>query len=199
MTNEHHYDFFVTQRDGKRVLVVKYNLELIQQTAAEIPLAPGAVELRITGTKEIYHLSFSQNGEPFREISRVNTRYLGTEVTSGYNGVVIGLYATGNKHKSAAPADFDWFEYEPLSQRTFLKPDKYEIRKTAPPPSGSRIPVHSQHRRSGCFLVPRQRGAGEYRDVLRRRLGGRPKDFLGPYGRRGAQSSGSSREAFCIR
>ena len=115
MTNEHHYDFSVTQRHGQRVLVVKYNLELIQQTAAEIPLAPDAVELRITGTKEIYQFSFLQNGEPFREIARVNTRYLGTEVTSGYNGVVIGLYATGNKQKSEAPADFDWFEYEPIS------------------------------------------------------------------------------------
>jgi xylan 1,4-beta-xylosidase len=111
MTNEHHYDFFVTQRGGRRVLVVKYNLELIQQTAAEIPLAPGAVELRITGTKELYYFSLSQNGAPFREIAKVNTRYLGTEVTSGYNGVVIGLYATGNGKASATPADFDWFDY----------------------------------------------------------------------------------------
>ena len=113
MTNEHHYDFFVTQRGGQRVLVVKYNLELVQQTAAEIPLAPGAVQLRITGTKELYHFSFSQNGAAFREIAKVNTRYLGTEVTSGYNGVVIGLYATGNGKPCAAPADFDWFDYEP--------------------------------------------------------------------------------------
>jgi len=113
MTNEHHYDFFVTQRGHQRVLVVKYNLELIQQTAVEIPLAPGAAQLRITGTKEFYHFSFSQNGAAFREIAKVNTRYLGTEVTSGYNGVVIGLYATGIGKTGAATADFDWFEYEP--------------------------------------------------------------------------------------
>ena len=113
MTNEHHYDFFVTHRGGRRVLVVKYNLELIQQAAAEIPLAPGAVQLRITGTKELYHFSFSQIGAEFREIAKVNTRYLGTEVTSGYNGVVIGLYATGNGKACAVPADFDWFDYEP--------------------------------------------------------------------------------------
>ena len=113
MTNEHHYDFFVTNRGGRRVLVVKYHLELIQQTAAEIPLAPGAVQLRITGTKEFYRFSFSQSGTAFREIAKVNTRYLGTEVTSGYNGVIIGLYATGNGKTGAATADFDWFEYEP--------------------------------------------------------------------------------------
>ena len=113
MTNEHHYDFFVTQRGGRRVLLVKYNLELIRQTAAEIPLAPGPVQLCITGTRELYHFSFSQNGAPLREIAKVNTRYLGTEVTSGYNGVVIGLYATGNGRPCVVPADFDWFEYVP--------------------------------------------------------------------------------------
>ena len=113
MTSEHHYDFFVTYRGGQRVLVVKYNLELIEQTAAEIPLAPGTVQLRITGTKELYHFSFSQNGPEFREVAKVNTRYLGTEVTSGYNGVVIGLYATGNGKTCATLADFDWFDYEP--------------------------------------------------------------------------------------
>ena len=113
MTNEHHYDFFVTTRNEQRLLVVKYSLELIQQTAAEIPLAPGAVQLSVTGTKEIYRFSYSQTGASFREIAKVNTRYLGTEVTSGYNGVIIGLYATGNGQPCATPADFDWFDYQP--------------------------------------------------------------------------------------
>ncbi len=112
MTNEHHYDFFITHCRGQRVLVVKYSLELIQQTAAEIPIASGAVQLRITGTKELYHFSFAQGDEDFREAATVNTRYLGTEVTSGYNGVVIGLYSTGHKQPSTSPADFDWFEYQ---------------------------------------------------------------------------------------
>jgi alpha-N-arabinofuranosidase len=94
------------------VLVVSYHLELIQQVAAEIPLNAGAVELRITGTQELYHFALAQ-GDGFTEVARVNTRYLGTEVTSGYNGVVIGLYATGNGQAATAPADFDWFEYHP--------------------------------------------------------------------------------------
>jgi xylan 1,4-beta-xylosidase len=113
MTNAYHYDFFVTCRSGQRVLVVKYNLELIQQMAAEIPLAPGAVQLRITGTRPHYRFSFSQGGADFSEIAKINTRYLGTEVTGGYNGVVIGLYATGNGKPCTAPADFDWFDYQP--------------------------------------------------------------------------------------
>ncbi len=113
MTNAHHYDFFVTQRNGRRVLVVQFNLELIRHVAIQVPLFPGAVQLRIMGTKELYHFLFSQGGAEFREIAKVNTRYLGTEVTSGYNGVVIGLYATGNAKPCATLADFDWFDYQP--------------------------------------------------------------------------------------
>lgn len=113
MTNEHHYAFCVTKRGSKPMLVVSFNLELIRHIAAEVPLVPGGVQLRIVGTRELYYFSFSQHGAPFREVAKVNTRYLGTEVTGGYNGVVIGLYATGGGKPAAGPVDFDWFEYSP--------------------------------------------------------------------------------------
>jgi alpha-N-arabinofuranosidase len=113
MTNQHHYDFFVTQRGGKRVLRVEYHLELIHHAAAEIVLPPGPVELRIGGTRAQYSFAYAAGGGQLKTVARVNTRYLGTEVTGGYNGVVIGLYATGGGQHSMRPADFDWFEYRP--------------------------------------------------------------------------------------
>jgi alpha-N-arabinofuranosidase len=113
MTNQHHYDFCIGKRGGRRVLQVKCNLELIQYVVAEVPLDPGAVQLRITGTKPHYVFSGAQGSAPFKEIARLNTRYLGTEVTSGYNGVIIGMYATGNGKAAAVPADFAWFDYQP--------------------------------------------------------------------------------------
>lgn len=111
MTNEHHYDFFIKKSGTKRVLVVKYKLELLGNTVAEIPLAPGDVQLRITGDKKLYYFSFSQGNRPFTEIAKLNTKFLGTEVTGGYNGVIIGMFATGNGKPSTSNADFDWFEY----------------------------------------------------------------------------------------
>ncbi len=113
MTNEHHYDFHITRKNGQRMLLVKYTLETIRQTAAEIPLMEGAVDLRISGTRAYYHFSFAQRDGIFGEIAKVNTRYLATEVTGGYNGVVIGLYATGNGEACAANADFCGFKYLP--------------------------------------------------------------------------------------
>lgn len=73
----------------------------------------GAVDLRISGTRAYYHFSFAQRDGIFGEIAKVNTRYLATEVTGGYNGVVIGLYATGNGEACAANADFCGFKYLP--------------------------------------------------------------------------------------
>jgi alpha-N-arabinofuranosidase len=45
------------------------------------------------------------------EVGRAATRYLSSEVAGGFTGVYFGLYATG-EGKPAAPAAFDWFEYE---------------------------------------------------------------------------------------
>jgi alpha-N-arabinofuranosidase len=112
MTNQHHYDLFIRRSGGKLTLVVKFNLELIKHTAAEIPLEDRPVRLRVAGTKEFYTFSYAQRDNEYKEIAKVNTRYLGTEVTGGYNGVIIGLYATGNGKPSTANADFDWFGYE---------------------------------------------------------------------------------------
>ena len=39
------------------------------------------------------------------------TKDLSSEKVGGFTGVFVGLFATGNGQKSAAPADFDWFDY----------------------------------------------------------------------------------------
>lgn len=116
MTNEHHFEICVCQKEGRRVLLVKYKLELIHQTAAEIPLDSGPLTLSIQGCKQFYRFGFKKDGDTFHEIAKVNTRYLATEVTGGYNGVVIGMYAVGNGSPLNNPADFDWFEYQPRQE-----------------------------------------------------------------------------------
>ncbi|MDX6765239.1 MAG: glycoside hydrolase family 43 protein [Candidatus Methylacidiphilales bacterium] len=114
MTHEHHYDLFVTRENGKRVLVVEARLELIHHRAAMVVLPEaGPVHLRIVSAKELYHFGFVGTDGSFQEIATINSRYLGTEVTGGYNGVVIALYATGTGQLASGPADFDWFEYLP--------------------------------------------------------------------------------------
>jgi alpha-N-arabinofuranosidase len=111
MTAAHHYRFSVVHKAGSRQLEVRLKLDLIDHLAGFAPLLPGPVQLRITGSKERYSFAFSQNDAPFQEIAQADTRYLGTEVTGGYNGVILGLFATGNGRNCTAPADFSGLTY----------------------------------------------------------------------------------------
>jgi xylan 1,4-beta-xylosidase len=49
-----------------------------------------------------------EDGGEFTVLAELDGRYLSTEVTGGYTGRVIGVYAT------AGTASFDWLDYEPL-------------------------------------------------------------------------------------
>jgi len=44
------------------------------------------------------------------------TRYLSTEVASGFTGVYLAMYASGNGAPCKHPADFDWFDYRELKE-----------------------------------------------------------------------------------
>ncbi|GHT12699.1 hypothetical protein AGMMS4956_07700 [Bacteroidia bacterium] len=47
----------------------------------------------------------------YKELGKLDTRYLSTEVAGGFTGVMIGLYASSNSKPSKAKAFFDWFDY----------------------------------------------------------------------------------------
>ena len=52
-------------------------------------------------------LGFERDGE-FTVLAELDGRYLATEVTGGFTGRVVGVYA------AAGTASFDWFDYEVL-------------------------------------------------------------------------------------
>jgi alpha-N-arabinofuranosidase len=114
MDNRFHYDFFITVKGTQRILNLRYTLDSLQQIDKKIILPKGDVELQVVGDKKNYTFYYSINNQTLTKVGSLNTRFLGTEVSGGYNGVVIGLYATGNGLMAKAPADFDWFEYKPL-------------------------------------------------------------------------------------
>ena len=113
MDNRFHYDVFINQVNGKKVINLRYTLDALNQVTQQMPLPDGAIEIIVKGDKKMYSFYYkTTNGTPV-EIGKLNTRFLGTEVSGGYNGVIIGLYATGNGKPSSGTADFDWFKYEP--------------------------------------------------------------------------------------
>ena len=54
-------------------------------------------------------MQVSADGKSFTTLSKMDYRYLSTEVIGGFTGVMLGLFAQGEDGDGYA--DFDWFEY----------------------------------------------------------------------------------------
>jgi alpha-N-arabinofuranosidase len=111
LNNGAHFDLIIKQSNGKRVLVSKLRFGSVVHESEEAVLKPGPVKLMIKGERTTFAFMYSQGNEPFKEIEKVNSKFLSSETVGGFTGVYVGLYSTGNGKSSAASADFDWFEY----------------------------------------------------------------------------------------
>ena len=69
------------------------------------------MKLQIKGEADNYIFSYAVENGKFQEIDRMNTRYLSTETTGGFTGIVIGMYATSPTN-SKNTATFEYFDYE---------------------------------------------------------------------------------------
>ncbi len=111
LNNGTHFDLMLSQEDGQRFLQVKLQFGSVTHKTEKIRLEPGPVDLRIKGETMTYAFEYAQNGNEFKEIERIESRYISTETVGGFTGVYVGFYATGNGEQSETSADFDWFEY----------------------------------------------------------------------------------------
>jgi len=119
MNERHHYEVFVTQRGGRPSVVLRRRIGSLQAEVASRPLAPdeaSRVVLSIDADRDEYVFSCGPSLDNLQKLGEGETRYLSTEVASGFTGVYFGMYATGNGTRCQHPADFDWFEYRERDQ-----------------------------------------------------------------------------------
>lgn len=114
MNETHHYEIGITYRDGTRAVFLRRRIGDLTAIVALEVINPGMVELRIQASSAAYTFSYQVDGEYEHTLMVCSTRYLSSEVAGGFTGVYIGMYATGNGEAASTPADFDWFEYEPI-------------------------------------------------------------------------------------
>jgi len=133
MNDRHHYEFGVRRGPKGRELYLRYAIGSISTIAATRTIGDGVVRLRIRAFPEFYRFSYSQGDSEYQDFGGVETRYLASEVADGFNGVFIGMFATGRGRDSSTPADFDWFEYKPVSQPPL---DDATLREAAGLPPG---------------------------------------------------------------
>jgi acetyl esterase/lipase len=112
MNDRHHYEFGIRRGGaGGREVYLRYAIGSIRTVAATKSIGPGLVRLRIRSYPEIYRFSYAVGDGSFQDFGGVETRYLSSEVADGFNGVFVGLFATGRGQDCSVPADFDWFDY----------------------------------------------------------------------------------------
>jgi xylan 1,4-beta-xylosidase len=114
MNEAHHYEIAVTLDGEERCVMVRRHIGDLSAIVAQEKIPAGLIHLQIQADKLHYTFMYAQDGQPPRTLATGATRYLSSEVAGGFTGVYFGLYATGNGRAAATPADFDWFDYEPL-------------------------------------------------------------------------------------
>jgi xylan 1,4-beta-xylosidase len=113
-----YFSLAITIRDGKRVALFRKYLqdEVSQEEYTEIP--KGDVVLKISASELEYKFWVQPKGNKPILVGTAATKDISTEKISGFTGVFIGMYATGNGSSNTNPADFDWFDYEANPRNT---------------------------------------------------------------------------------
>lgn len=108
MDNLHHYDFYL-RKVGEQMQIQKRicigDIQHIQESNIVSVGKTGEVELHIRFSPEQYYFE-AVHEEKTYTFGQNRTRYLATEVTEGFTGVMIGLYACGSNTAGARPAIF---------------------------------------------------------------------------------------------
>ena len=101
-----HYDIYVTKSPDGYQAILKLNIGGIRHMQASIPLPDGQARLSVEADNLEYHfyLLFGENFESKTKLGTGYTKYLSSEVSGGFTGTMIGLYAVG-----ACEAEFTEF------------------------------------------------------------------------------------------
>lgn len=108
MDENHHYDLYAKQTENGLTAVEKLNIGDIKSVEHTAELSSDKVRLIVKADNFNYHFYISENKGDEIYLGSAQTRYLSTEVASGFTGVVIGLFAVGDGCK----AEFTNFKCE---------------------------------------------------------------------------------------
>ncbi|HEY5088402.1 MAG TPA: glycoside hydrolase family 43 protein, partial [Polyangia bacterium] len=114
------YQIGVRQSGGRREVFVRQTVGAYLSTVTATAPAPGKDPLILQIEAEPDRYTFAWRPSPDRSdkgalqpMGAAETRLLSTEVTGGFIGTYVGMYALApSGDPSPAPAAFDWFDYE---------------------------------------------------------------------------------------
>lgn len=93
MDEQQHYDLYARKIDDGYIITEKLNIGDIKHIQNSIPIGEcSSVILEITSNNFVYNFNVIVNGTK-HNLGMAQTKYLSTEVASGFTGVIVGLYA----------------------------------------------------------------------------------------------------------
>ncbi|WP_127533275.1 glycoside hydrolase family 43 protein [Paenibacillus kobensis] len=117
-----HYEIGIRREGGVDYVIVSLTAggstseaakQLIESNSGAA--AAGGIELAITSDSHTYRFAWSADGSTWHELAEAPANVLSSEVSGGFTGVCLGLYATGNGTPSTAVAYAEWLAYTPQS------------------------------------------------------------------------------------
>ncbi len=118
-TDELHADFCVVRENGVRRLILRLVEPGGVVRLGEAPIPAGPAQLAVHADRDRYRFVWKSGDGPEKTVGEIPSERLSVEASWSnggvmcFTGMMIGVYATGNGAESTAPADFDWFDYEP--------------------------------------------------------------------------------------
>lgn len=110
-----HYDLALSGAPGARQVELWTRVSGNTARVAARAVPDGPVELAIDAFPDRYEMSVVL-AERLEPLGVAPTAALSTEAAGGFTGVYVGMFASTSAGSSMPPADFDWFDYEPLGE-----------------------------------------------------------------------------------
>jgi alpha-N-arabinofuranosidase len=116
----HHCEIFVRTGPAGREVVVRRQVDSLLAEVARAPLpAEKDVELFIQAQPRWYTLGFACDGQR-QELARAETKHLSVEIGWSFTGAYFGLFALSGDSVPSGKARFEWFDYIPEPDQTWI-------------------------------------------------------------------------------
>jgi alpha-N-arabinofuranosidase len=114
---KNHFELCVTKTGVKRSVILSSRLKGDRRRVGQVEVPDGGLILTVQAYPDRYEFFVAPEGAPRKSLGIVPSVPLSSEQTGGFTGVYFGMYSAGAALPATAPADFDWFEYQPALLR----------------------------------------------------------------------------------
>lgn len=95
MCENEHYEAAIRKTEAGYEAVLKLNIGDIKHIQTAVPVSSNKVTIEITSDSVLYNFKVIDNSTEYN-LGSAQSKYLSSEVSNGFTGVVTGLYATDN-------------------------------------------------------------------------------------------------------